>query len=121
MIGEIENVGAVAGEGMARWSQNGFATSCQCRYDVAICWMIWVVGDRTSWVLSIDSHRVTCASRSAYVVLEDVGSRVSYVLVRYAGEGQVVLMCSACGSSAWCCSSCTVQRRYYSYRSRMSC
>ena len=36
MIGELENVGTVAGEGMARWSQNGFTTSCQCCYDVAV-------------------------------------------------------------------------------------
>ena len=45
VVGELENVGAVTSEGVARWSQNGFTTSCQCRYDVAIGWVIWVVSD----------------------------------------------------------------------------
>ena len=36
VVGELENVGAVAGEGMVRWAKDCFTTSCQRCYDVAI-------------------------------------------------------------------------------------
>ena len=70
-ICECENVGAVAGEGMAGWSEDRFATSGQRCYHVTVCWGGRSVSDGTRWDFTVDSHRVACAACGSHVVLED--------------------------------------------------
>jgi len=53
----------------------------------------------------VDSQAVVCTSGGAHVVLEDCRSGVGYIRSGDAGEGLVILMCSALGPSAWRCSS----------------
>ena len=77
--------------------------------------------DGASRFFAVDPESVARASSRSYVVLEDGCAGVGQILVCYAGEGEVVLVSTAGGSSCWGCSSRTVQDCENRYRSRMDC